>query len=236
MECPVCFDYMRPPIYMCNGGHSICSKCKPNLKKCPTCTLAIGDLRNFSLETITGEAYFSCENKDVGCPERLKISDMQVHLKQCSFRKCACPRAHLDCTWKGSKLQRKLHVKDNHQIFQNIFPTFFVDLQGRQRQGVHFLEVYDKLFSWNWKYADNMLYTTVQYLEDVENADNYFYEIKVVTKTNKKFIVSHICLDETLTVSETLQGESCLVIPLRLFKLFKENNVVLISIVIFKCE
>ncbi|KAJ4432539.1 hypothetical protein ANN_21162 [Periplaneta americana] len=37
LECPVCFDYMVPPITLCENGHNICKICKPKLFECPTC-------------------------------------------------------------------------------------------------------------------------------------------------------------------------------------------------------
>ena len=35
LECPVCMEVSRPPIYQCEEGHIICSTCKPLLKVCP---------------------------------------------------------------------------------------------------------------------------------------------------------------------------------------------------------
>ena len=28
-ECPVCFDYVLPPILQCHAGHLVCSNCRP---------------------------------------------------------------------------------------------------------------------------------------------------------------------------------------------------------------
>jgi len=30
-ECPVCFDYVLPPIMQCNSGHLVCQNCQPKL-------------------------------------------------------------------------------------------------------------------------------------------------------------------------------------------------------------
>ncbi len=38
LECPVCMDISRPPIYQCEEGHIICSSCKPLLTNCPHCS------------------------------------------------------------------------------------------------------------------------------------------------------------------------------------------------------
>lgn len=35
LECPVCMDIARPPIYQCEEGHIICANCKPLLTECP---------------------------------------------------------------------------------------------------------------------------------------------------------------------------------------------------------
>ena len=35
LECPVCMEIARPPIYQCEEGHIICAKCKPLLTNCP---------------------------------------------------------------------------------------------------------------------------------------------------------------------------------------------------------
>lgn len=35
LECPVCMEISRPPIYQCEEGHIICSSCKPLLTDCP---------------------------------------------------------------------------------------------------------------------------------------------------------------------------------------------------------
>lgn len=33
-ECPVCFDYVLPPILQCQSGHLVCSSCRPKLSYC----------------------------------------------------------------------------------------------------------------------------------------------------------------------------------------------------------
>ena len=37
LECPVCFETVSSPIFMCSEMHLICSSCYPRLKKCPEC-------------------------------------------------------------------------------------------------------------------------------------------------------------------------------------------------------
>lgn len=42
-ECPVCFDYVLPPILQCQSGHLVCSNCRPKLTCCPTCRGPLGE-------------------------------------------------------------------------------------------------------------------------------------------------------------------------------------------------
>ena len=35
LECPVCMEIAKPPIYQCEEGHIICAHCKPLLTNCP---------------------------------------------------------------------------------------------------------------------------------------------------------------------------------------------------------
>ena len=41
-ECPVCFDYVLPPIIQCQSGHLVCANCRPKLNCCPTCRGPLG--------------------------------------------------------------------------------------------------------------------------------------------------------------------------------------------------
>ena len=43
LECPVCLEISRPPIYQCPEGHLICSACKPLLKSCCLCETKFTD-------------------------------------------------------------------------------------------------------------------------------------------------------------------------------------------------
>lgn len=53
LECPVCKEYMGPPIYQCSSGHTICNSCKTKLGKCSSCEDPIEKTRNFTLEELS---------------------------------------------------------------------------------------------------------------------------------------------------------------------------------------
>lgn len=53
LECPVCKEYMTPPIYQCMAGHTVCNNCKTKIGKCSSCDESIEKTRNFTLEELS---------------------------------------------------------------------------------------------------------------------------------------------------------------------------------------
>lgn len=52
LECPVCMEYMGPPIHQCRRGHLVCAACKPKLPSCPTCRSRFTESRNLAMEKV----------------------------------------------------------------------------------------------------------------------------------------------------------------------------------------
>lgn len=67
IECPVCFEYLIPPIFQCVLGHSICEKCKSQVPECPSCKGAINETRNVTLEKITERVNYHCKYWEFDC-------------------------------------------------------------------------------------------------------------------------------------------------------------------------
>jgi len=62
LECPICFELSRPPVYQCPEGHIICHKCRPRVSRCPVCRFVFKgpDIRNRFIEKMS-DYYFSME-------------------------------------------------------------------------------------------------------------------------------------------------------------------------------
>ena len=88
-ECPVCFDYVLPPIlqvslvdnndsaemvfimrsalFQCHAGHLVCSSCRPKLTCCPTCRGQLGgNIRNLAMEKVASTVMFPCKYQQSG--------------------------------------------------------------------------------------------------------------------------------------------------------------------------
>lgn len=66
-ECPVCFDYVLPPILQCQAGHLVCNQCRQKLSCCPTCRGSLTpSIRNLAMEKVASAVLFPCKVRLVG--------------------------------------------------------------------------------------------------------------------------------------------------------------------------
>ncbi|KAF2881749.1 hypothetical protein ILUMI_24446 [Ignelater luminosus] len=84
LECPVCLDYMRPPVKVCLSGHSICKYCRPKLNECPMCRRPFTTVRNLSLESISNKIHYKCMNANKECEFSDVLENICNHEENCS--------------------------------------------------------------------------------------------------------------------------------------------------------
>ena len=100
-ECPVCFDYVLPPIYQCESGHLICNTCKERVQCCPSCRGRLGTVRNLAMEKVAETVKFPCKYGSNGCTMRLLHTEKRIHETSCERRPYACPCPGTSCKWEG---------------------------------------------------------------------------------------------------------------------------------------
>ncbi|CAI8020844.1 E3 ubiquitin-protein ligase SIAH1 [Geodia barretti] len=100
-ECPVCFDYVLPPIYQCESGHLICNTCKERVQCCPSCRGRLGTVRNLAMEKVAETVKFPCKYASNGCTMRLLHTEKRIHETNCERRPYACPCPGTSCKWEG---------------------------------------------------------------------------------------------------------------------------------------
>lgn len=114
LQCPICMEYFSVPIYQCDSGHSICSRCALKISKCPTCRAAIGrKLRNYHLEQQLLTIDYKC--RFPGCEEVLKLAYRYSHEETCIHNptmECIMQ----SCKWSGHKSLLLTHLKNKHKI------------------------------------------------------------------------------------------------------------------------
>jgi len=137
LECPVCTDYMVPPIRMCKNGHNVCGKCRGRIRRCPTCRADFLVTRNLALENIARQQEFPCANRDRGCTDLLSIEQIAEHNDVCGYAntkyantKCPCHLINC-CSWEGHKNKYKEHVQEVHGEYIVYSPTFHSQVLSR---------------------------------------------------------------------------------------------------------
>ncbi|KAJ0502545.1 putative transcription factor C2H2 family [Helianthus annuus] len=68
LKCPVCTNYMYPPIHQCRNGHTLCFECETHVQnQCPTCRQELGNIRSFALEKFVQLLQLPCRYSSSGC-------------------------------------------------------------------------------------------------------------------------------------------------------------------------
>ncbi|XP_063839456.1 uncharacterized protein LOC135088549 isoform X2 [Ostrinia nubilalis] len=53
LECPVCLEWMEPPMSQCRRGHLVCGRCRARLASCPVCRTTFSSVRNRAMEGVS---------------------------------------------------------------------------------------------------------------------------------------------------------------------------------------
>jgi E3 ubiquitin-protein ligase SIAH1 len=91
LECPVCMEYMLPPIELCENGHNICPNCKPKLQQCPTCRRPFANIRNVALEKMARQIEYPCSYWRYGCTKMVNLDVKNKHERICPYNQYNCP-------------------------------------------------------------------------------------------------------------------------------------------------
>ena len=124
-KCPVCYEYIHPPIPQCIEGHNMCSDCDVRLSSCPLCRSQKSSVGCILLEKVYECLFSTCKNR--GCYETLPKNVLPEHQRTCLFRKVCCDL----CKWKGVVTELRYHFYTDHpeeEVLNALHPrsrTFF---------------------------------------------------------------------------------------------------------------
>ena len=192
MKCPVCNEYMVPPITLCVNGHNVCGICKPKLDVCPTCRDLFLGVKNEALEKLAREVKYPCSYQKFGCKEVLALYMLVEHQSKCPNGQLTCPAAKhplyvQSCDWIGNYKEVKNHLVEKHLemcvdygVVESRTIHAFSNLCGFDK----FVFVYDEVFFRTVSMMNDMLCVAVQYIGQPENAAKYQYRVKLVNNDN----------------------------------------------------
>jgi len=191
IECPVCLQYMVPPIKLCKNGHNICSNCRANVQCCPTCRGEFSGIRNVALENIARRLNYPCVNRQNGCLGSFSIQNIAIHQAVCEYGKIKCPfHIYWRCPWVGFKCNLKKHAQASHpESFIESSKIRFVRLEA-----FVILSCYGELFTYNQLFRDGEFYGAAQLINKSSEASKYkcVFTLRAangIEQINKTFLV-----------------------------------------------
>lgn len=204
-ECPICNNFMKPPIHQCLSGHSVCSNCRPKLGQCPTCRSSFGNTRNYTLEALSSGVHYPCTYRDLGCVISLPPTQIIQHEGECALRPYTCPlKDVLLCHWEGTHSTISTHLKACHSEkvkFTNHLKTTLVFSFDHVQYDVYCLVTYGEVFRVWFRHdvGDQNGYWAVQLVGSKNEAKNYKFEIGLVDPRNehRMLVRSDLCHDVT---------------------------------------
>ncbi|KAJ8930350.1 hypothetical protein NQ314_016847 [Rhamnusium bicolor] len=155
-ECPICTNYMFPPIRNCVSGHSFCSQCFNRIARCSQCRGQKTFTRCFVLERICAKLTFPCKYQADGCTWGAKGALIKKHEIHCKYGTSRCPLSFVrNCGWTGRKTDLIVHAKEQHpsHIYFEHRKRLVASGFGRFYSRRHYsslFAVYDELFWFTW--------------------------------------------------------------------------------------
>lgn len=219
-ECPVCYEPMRPPIYLCKVGHSICIKCKSEVKQCPNCQAELTNTRNFDLENLLSKKFYHCSYQDNGCMEISIYDKITEHEKSCPCRPYNCP---VDgCGTVGTRPVITKHLSEMHSQLVCVGKTEYSNnsLHSTHRQ---YLLVHDEIFRLTYRLSRGIACFAADIIGSKQPSKKYMYEVTITTNTNSgwQLIKKGFCLGE---LNDAELNKHCLLIPLIRLTTFGEPS------------
>lgn len=193
LECPVCFEYMTPPIIMCENGHNICDPCKAKCHSvCPTCRRALLQTRNIALEQLAQTTAYPCRHADSGCPLVGPAAHVRLHEPVCVHQVFLCP---LRCSWRGRRDQLRSHCLGSHLQNTSVFDkggatvvAWEVSQAGCFRDYKHALFAFGEAFLYVKRFHmdSRKLAFAVQHVGYSSDAPKFRYKFKMLKEQTKQ--------------------------------------------------
>ncbi|CAG5112382.1 Oidioi.mRNA.OKI2018_I69.chr2.g6602.t1.cds [Oikopleura dioica] len=232
-ECPVCYDYVLPPIHQCSIGHLICGQCRPKLQTCPTCRGQIPQIRNLAMEKVAATVYFPCKYKQNGCNQQMLHTEKPTHEDQCEFRPYVCPCPGASCKWSGNLDEVMEHLLVNHKSITTlqgediVFLATDVNLPGavdwvmmQSCFNNHFMLVLEKQEKFD---GHVQFFAVVQLIGTRKQAQQFAYRLELNGHRRRlTWEATPRSIHEG--VSSAIQNSDCLVFDTAVAQMFSENG------------
>lgn len=191
-ECPVCSHFMKPPIFQCLSGHSICNYCRPKVVQCPSCRANFGATRNYTLEDLSNGVHYPCIYRDLGCQTVMLSANIVKHELECPLRPYTCPlKDVILCHWEGTHSSITTHLKACHSEkvkFTNYLRTTLLFSFDHVQYDVYCMVSFGEVFRVWFRHdiGEQNGYWAVQLVGSKGKAKNFKYEIGLIDPKNEE--------------------------------------------------
>ncbi|PSN54349.1 hypothetical protein C0J52_16043 [Blattella germanica] len=231
LECPVCLEYMLPPIFFCENGHNICSACRTKLVKCPSCRRAFVKIRNLALENIIQKMEYPCTNRTFGCQQHFPADQIKKHQEVCPYIRYQCPlNTKEECTWVGSAKHLKTHLLKHHSqdSREQLGPTrLIINTDSLEVRDCKAMFAFDEIFYIHIQRKLNYYYIAVRCVGTKETASKFGYKISFKNNnTVEELIVCNVVRSVSEEVNNIFESGTCFKFPIDILFQFqtKEAN------------
>lgn len=231
LECPVCMEFMVPPIYQCETGHSVCSVCKTKVSECPSCKESIRETRNFHLEKITNRIKYYCKYRDYDCPFISSSKDIKQHEAECKHGPYNCPLSdYSGCNWKGKVIDVMQHVRHSHDDNVLELDTVTVPYEEgdfeNSDEDCFVIQAVGELFKLVYKYEEGDFYWAVQLVGPTAEAKNFMFVLDILDNTNKnqRLFLKRYCAPLSMNTEAFKNEGSYVKVPLDLICCLIDNS------------
>ncbi|KAK6473648.1 E3 ubiquitin-protein ligase Siah2 isoform X2 [Huso huso] len=244
-ECPVCFDYVLPPILQCQAGHLVCNQCRQKLSCCPTCRGPLTpSIRNLAMEKVASTLPFPCKYASAGCLLSLHHSEKPEHEEVCEFRPYTCPCPGASCKWQGSLEAVMPHLMHAHKSITTlqgediVFLATDINLPGavdwvmmQSCFGHHFMLVLEKQEKYE---GHQQFFAIVLLIGTRKQAENFAYRLEL--NGNRRRLTWEATPRSIHDgVASAIMNSDCLVFDTSIAHLFADNGNLGINVTISMC-
>ena len=198
LECPVCMEYMTPPIILCHNGHNVCNTCRPELANCPKCRQPFLQARNYALEDLCYKVKYPCKFQDEGCEEMFSGKYIKEHQTVCHHgtHPCLLNRVpEIECDWRGSFTEFIKHIESQHEDYvcrEVSFPS------PERNTSISILLVHNEIFLYYKCFRDGKCFCAVYLFGTNAEASGFKYKVKL-SAGNKTEKLSQVNLVRSIT-------------------------------------
>jgi E3 ubiquitin-protein ligase SIAH1 len=232
LKCPVCNDYMLPPIYLCVNGHNICKICKPKLQHCPNCgpqvlNLLVIATRCLPLEKLAAQVEFPCTYQKFGCPETSHADRIMQHQAVCPYGTYSCP---LKCKMRLTRELLLQHVREKHkkEFHESSERLDYIRIQNYDVTKVYtqVIVAHDEVFVRTIRVINGTWHFLVQYIGPEKCAQKFRYKVSFDSKNEDILFIKigHCCRSINENANEIYRTCKCIMLPTEVVKCTIHNG------------